>query len=363
MNWSQKPKSHKWLIVGVITLSILLLLLGIYFLITRTISGTISPLGEGNEVEEQKEEVMIPNPINGIMTPESEVKSWENRYPIGVMIENLNITRPQTGLSRADIVYEALTEGEITRFMAVYLSEDSSLGPVRSARLPYLSWILEYDGALAHVGGSTEALEQIPALRVKDMDQGRIGEPTFQRINNRGLSLEHTVFTTAQKLWDKARDLGYKGVPTFSSWKFKDDAPRENRPETQKLTLRFTGNPSYIAAWTYDPETNLYARSNGGIPHLEGATQEVIKAKNVIVQFVKTNFQEVTPGKVGRGMETVGRGEVRIFRDGISVSGTWEKTSPQARTRFLDETGKEIELNRGKIWVEVNPTDTPIEYN
>lgn len=357
-------KKKKIVIAATLGVGVLLLLVGGYYLLTRAVSETLSPLGDiiaGRE--EQKEVPSLPNPINGILLTESEYKTLEERYPIGVMIENLNITRPQTGLSRADIVYEALTEGEITRFMGIYLSEQSSLGPIRSARRPFLDWVLEYDAGYAHVGGSTEALDAIPTLGIKNMDQSFIGAPTFERINNRGLSLEHTMFSTTQKLWDKAKDLGYFGLPTFSSWKFKDEATSSARPTTQKLTLKFTGNPSYVVTWNYDPEKNEYARGNGGLPHLDAGTQEVITAKNVIVQFVKTTFMEVTPGKMGRGMETTGMGEVRIFRDGVSTLGTWKKPTSISRTTFLDADGNEIELNRGKIWVEVNPTDSPIEYN
>lgn len=364
----EKPKGkilkNKWFITLVVFLVILVFSYGGYLFLRSGAGGLVSPLGIISVLEGKKEEEpKLPNPINGTMVAESEFKSWANRYPIGVMVENLNITRPQTGLSRADIVYEALTEGEITRFMGIYLSENTNIGPVRSARLPFLSWVLEYNGALAHVGGSDEALTQIPFLRVKDMDQSSLGAPTFQRINNNGLSLEHTMFTSSQKLWDKAKELGWWGVPAFQSWKFKEDNQRENRPEAQKLTLKFTGNPSYIVEWVYDPETNLYARFNGGFVQKDTATSEIITAKDVIVQFVKTTFQEVSPGKVGRGMETTGSGEVRIFRDGISIKGTWVKPTMDVRSKFLDENGNEVELNRGKIWVEVNPTDSPIEYN
>lgn len=364
INEQPKLNKKKWLIIGGVCLTLVLLSIGIiYIALNRNEKEPISPIGKLVTEEIKKNEPKLPNPINGELRGETEVNNWSNRYPIGVMIENLNITRPQTGLSRADIVYEALTEGEITRFMGIYLSDSSELGPVRSARLPFLSWILEYDGAYAHVGGSTEALEQIPVLGVKNMDQAIIGAPTFQRVVNRGLGSEHTMFTSAQKLWDKAKELGYSGVPVFSSWNFKDDEVREKRSEQQKLTLKFTGNLDYIVDWVYDPVTNLYYRSNGGIPHRDSATNDIISAKDVIVIFVKTDFVEVSPGKVGREMMTVGKGEARVFRDGISIKGTWVKPTLTSRTKFLDQDGNEIALNRGKIWVEVNPVGSPIEYN
>lgn len=357
---------QKRLYLALIGFGIVCLLLSLFFFIKGLSAGnTFSPLGQANQDQQAsvQEEKTVPNPLNGVLVTPSEAISWEQRYPVAVMIENLNITRPQTGLSRADIVYEALSEGEITRFMALYLSENSDLGPIRSVRLPYLHWALEYDAAVAHVGGSTEALEQIRPLGSKDLDQAFIGEPTYQRLSNRGLSLEHTMFSSALKLWDKALSLGYQGVPAFDSWKFKDDASVESRPRTQQISLRFTGNRDYVVGWVYNPKTNDYERSNGGFLHLDKATEEAIRAKVVIVQSMKTSFEEVSPGQIGRKMETVGSGEVRIFQDGVSILGTWEKKSPTARTKFFAANGDEISLNRGKIWVEVNPTDSPLEYN
>src|SRR4030066_1764105 len=95
-----------------------------------------------------------PNPINGTLYTKREAKAWKDKVPLAIMVENSIVARPQSGLSKADIVYEALAEGGITRVAAVFLSQGSQIGPVRSARKYYYDWISEYKPIYAHWGGN-----------------------------------------------------------------------------------------------------------------------------------------------------------------------------------------------------------------
>lgn len=131
--------------------------------------GLISPTAGGQNqepVETTVNGVVVPNepkdqvcPLNGALYGESFKKLWETRRPMGVMIENHEDSRPQSGLSSADIVYESVAEGGITRFMGIYYCEAAlgnvTLGPVRSARTYFLDWVSEYGGypIYVHVGG------------------------------------------------------------------------------------------------------------------------------------------------------------------------------------------------------------------
>src|SRR3989338_6720523 len=123
-----------------------------------TIISSVPP--DTKEVVVPDEPRDISNPLNGVLYKQSEAKLWQNRLPLAVMVENLVDIRPQSGLSRADIVYEALVEGGITRFMAVYTLTEPivKIGPIRSARTYYVDWAEEYGGVFAYVGGSPEAL-------------------------------------------------------------------------------------------------------------------------------------------------------------------------------------------------------------
>src|SRR5690606_24574017 len=140
----------------------------------------------------------VPNPLNGALYTESEAKNFLNKRPLAVMVENHVEARPQAGLAEAEILYEAMAEGGITRFMALYqASSPEKITPVRSARLHFVDWAAEYDAAYAHWGGSNEALQFLRSNnRPKDLDQFIFGGAFF-RDHSTGRSLEHTGATSA----------------------------------------------------------------------------------------------------------------------------------------------------------------------
>src|SRR3990170_2448321 len=125
-----------------------------------------SPLG--NLISgDPREPRNFPNPINGVLYTDSEAKKWKDRLPLAVVIENHLDARPQSGLSKAELVYETLAEGGITRLLAIYLAEDTRLGPVRSNRPYFLDWVSEYKAGYAHVGGSPKAQSLVGPYRIK----------------------------------------------------------------------------------------------------------------------------------------------------------------------------------------------------
>jgi len=170
-------------------------------------SGILKPQGNGSLVsslpsaaniviEDPSEPKTEECPLNGALHTKKAKESWEKRRPLAVMIENHTEARPQSGLSSADIVYEAVAEGGITRFMALFYCNlaDIQVGPVRSARTYYLDWLGEYDALYAHVGGANtpgpaDALGQIIRYEVKDLNQFSIGFPVFWRDYQRAIAI------------------------------------------------------------------------------------------------------------------------------------------------------------------------------
>ncbi len=301
----------------------------------------------------------FPNPINGVLFKKSEAEVWVNRLPMAVMVENHTDARPQTGLSKADVVYEALAEGGITRFMAIYLQEESEIGPVRSARPYYLDWAAEYDAAYVHFGGSPDALNKINQYGVKDLNGIYIGAPTFERTNKR--PAPHNVYTTTQKLRDQAEKKGYKKGADIVSWKFLDKEPaRIERPEKFSLQLGFLGTFGYNVEWRYNPDTNSYFRFTGGAAHPDAVTNAQLEVKTVVVETVSNSADP--SGHSRLFMATVGSGALKVFVNGTVIDGSWKKDSLTARTQFLDATGAEIKLNRGKIWVDIVPPGSTVSY-
>lgn len=278
------------------------------------------------------------------------------RHPLAVMIENHPDARPQAGLGEASVVYEAITEGGITRFMALFgHTVPEKVGPVRSARSVFIDFAEEYtpnSAYYAHVGGESGALGKISGDKVYDLNQSSIGAKAFQRFAKAGVATEHTMYAFPAKLFQVAKDLGYKTESTFQSWKFKEDTSIENRPEAQTISIPFS-SATYDVKYTYDKASNTYKRTMGGTEHKDANTGKVIAPKNVIVHFAS---YERLPGstKDVQKVGVLGEGKAKIFLDGKVIDATWKKPSSPSRTIYTDTaTGKEVEFNRGQIYVEI----------
>lgn len=319
-------------------------------------------------------------PLNGKLYSKQQKKWWEQHRPLGVMVENHEEARPQSGLSNADVVYEFLAEGGITRFMGVFYCDNAEMvGPVRSARTYFIDMLSEYaDNPLyAHVGGANtpgpaNALGQIEDYGwagYNDLNQFSVGFPTYWRDNERlpGVATEHTVYSTTQKLWDigKKRNLtqknedGEKWDAEFIPWKFKTAADTANRGKAQTISYDFwEGYSDYSVSWTYDPVTNMYTRSNGGKPHLDNNTKKPLQVTDLIILYMKEGrANDGYEGNLHMLYGDKGSGKAVFFMDGQRTDGTWSKKDRTSRTIFKDRSGNEMELNPGQIWISVLGTD------
>jgi hypothetical protein len=310
---------------------------------------------------EPQEAKDIPGPINGVFFTASEAKTWQNRHPLAVVIENQIDARPQNGLASADAVYEALAEGGITRYLAMYLTNSSpiTVGPIRSVRTYFLDWLEEYDGLAAHVGGNMDALDRIGPEGVKDLDQFYLGA-TYERSGDR--LAPHNVYTNTDRLWAAATKKGYTGAAQFRSWLFKNEATPSARPSQQLLRLGFLGSSSYKVSWTYDQASNQYLRTVGGVDDLDRNSNSRVAAKTVVVEVIpmQTGLTRINEQTII--MNDTGAGKAYVFTDGVVTEGTWSKKSRTDRTTFWDKNDKEIPFNRGPIWIEVIPPNTAIEF-
>lgn len=319
-------------------------------------------------------------PLNGVLYSTQQEAWWQKHAPLGVMIENSIDARPQSGLSNADIVYEAVAEGGITRFLSVFYCQDAQeVAPVRSARVYYINWVSEYGmyPLYAHVGGANasgpaDALGLISDLgwdSYNDLNQFAIGFPTYWRDYNRlghDVATEHTMVSTTTKLWDFAKTRGLTNVDkdgmswdaSFVKYAFKNDAPLSARPASQTIHIDFWGDPEYAVDWTYDKANNVYKRNNGGQPHIDLNTKKQLTAKNIVVLFMEqTNADDGYMDNEHLIYNNIGSGKALIFMDGKEVKGTWSKSKRTARTLVYDASGNPISFDRGQIWFEAQPLD------
>lgn len=275
----------------------------------------------------------------------------------GVMVENSPDARPQSGLSNAGVVYEALAEGGVTRFLALYQEQrPSKIGPVRSLRPYYIDWVLEHGAPIAHAGGSHDAIMSIAPLGVKSMNALNIGAP-FYRARDR--YAPHNLYITADGLDSLLARNGWNKPNTTAPWPRKPDEPKNPAPHPQiRISYSY---PAYAVEYRYDPATNDYVRYMAGAPHIERETGKPIRVKNVIVEYVPLSNRQAG-GYTYADFPTVGSGVAIVFRDGTAVKGSWSKESKPARTIFRDAQGQEIRLNVGHTWIGIVPNDKPVIY-
>lgn len=319
-------------------------------------------------------------PLNGAKYSKQQKDWWEKHRPLGIMIENHENARPQSGLNAADIVYEAVAEGGITRTLSIYYcAAPVQIGPIRSARTYFLDWISEYgDSPLyVHVGGANtpgpaDALSQINKYgwgAYNDMNQFSIGFPTFWRDYNRlghATATEHTMYSTTSKLWDfaaKNRKLSNKGEDGtawdegFVPYEFKDDATSSERGSKKTVRVEYwEDDPQYVADWTYDSASNVYSRKNGGAVHLDKNTGKQITARNIVVLFMQeSSANDGYENNAHLLYKTKGSGKAQVFMDGKEIKATWSKKDRTSKTILTDENGDEIKFSRGKIWFHILP--------
>jgi len=327
-------------------------------------------------------------PLNGEMLTKTQKEKWDKRRPLGVMIENHKEARPQSGLSSADIVYEAVAEGGITRFLSIFYCKDASfIGPIRSARIYFVNLLQEYgkNPLYAHVGGANtagpaDALGEISDLgwsNYNDLNQFAVPFPYYwrdpERLPNR--ATEHTVYSSTTKLWDyavKYRKLtnvdedGVKWDKTFTKWQFKDDAAVAERGDKTKISFGFWANNSlandFTVVWDYNKVSNNYKRSNGGEPHLDKNTGKAIESKNVIVIFTKESVaNDGYEGGQHMLYKVIGSGDGLLFQDGKATEIKWSKSDAEERMTFTDK-GKKVAFSRGQIFVEILPLGNKVTY-
>ncbi len=278
------------------------------------------------------------------------------RHPLAVMVENHPEARPQAGIDKASVVYEAIAEGGITRFMLVYSCyETDKVGPVRSARTYFVDWAEEYNAFYAHAGGAQNALTKIAEDGVLDLNHN---QTAFWRQND-GRALEHTLYTSIPKLYQYAQDQGYDiNTSDYTKLKFKTDVAKGSRPTDGKgAIINFSNSDTYKVEWTYDPETNSYLRSQAGAAHNDEITGQQLKAKNIIIATYSRSAVE-SGGKTVYDFNTIGSGEAKILMDGTVIDGTWKKDKAGQRTLYYDASGNEIKFNPGQTWIEIVNPDT-----
>lgn len=279
------------------------------------------------------------------------------RAPLAVVVENHPDARPQSGLTAADVVYETLAEGGISRYLALFLSGDAPVvGPVRSLRHYFAFLAAEYGADLVHIGASPQGFAWRDAMQMGKLDESA-GDPGVWRIAGR--YAPHNAYTNTAT--DRAL-LAARGFQQGSGWgplRFDPAAPLVGQP-VDGVSLIFWPSP-YSVDWAWDGEQQRFRRFVEGVPQQEAESGEPVTAGSVIVQFARI---EPIPGD-DKGRVDVGlseeEGRLLVFTQGTMREGTWSKGLPHEPTRWWDtERNAPLALPPGPVWVEIVPTTASV---
>jgi hypothetical protein len=289
-----------------------------------------------------------------------------NKRPVtAIMIENSPDARPQSGLDQAGVVFEAIAEGGITRFLTLYQdSQPDYIGPVRSVRPYYEQWALGFDAPIAHVGGSPESLVNINVWGIKDLDQF-YNSGAYQRVSTR--AAPHNVYTSIANLNEIEAKKGYTSstfigfarkaeqpykAPVASNT--KTTTPSKTTPDSRTVANGVNLNISsslYNVHYDYDASTNSYKRTMAGQPHIvvNGAGVQTQVTPKVVVALVMS-YSIQSDGKHSV-YGTIGTGQLFVFQDGTVTPGTWSKADNKSQFQFADNDGHPLTLNPGQTWL------------
>ena len=296
--------------------------------------------------------------------------------------------RPQAGLNRAGVIFEAIAEAGITRFAAIYQDPTSAIiGPIRSLRIYYLEWDTPFDCTIVHAGGSGDALAAVSSGGYRDLTE----DYTYMYRGTAGARRWNNLFTTSAQLRQFNSDKGYnsseiKGfarmTPTeakkaqidglvsekLNILKAATGSTEELNAPVANIGLRFGGIPSFNVNYTYDATSNTYLRSyeNGNAHEVYNCPAEDLGERNpedtcslvqmapsVVVAMVVN--EHIASDNYHEDIAAIGAGDAYVFQNGTVTQGTWSKSTRDEQITFKDKDGHVIKLAPGQTIISAIP--------
>ncbi len=282
--------------------------------------------------------------------------------PLAVMIPNDKSALPQYNISNADILYECLVEGEITRLMAIYgdWTNLERVGNIRSCRDYFVYWAFEWDSIYCHAGGPFYIDEVIGRSDTNNINALVAPQGVFYRSSDR--SAPQNLYLDGQDVLKEASRLGYELTPRDN---YSDDTHFQFTSQSKPNNLDEYGSKAVTATkidlsnaypvtktwFEYNEEDGLYYRyqAPSGGAHMDAATDSQLAFENVLIQFTYHEVRDDNGYLAFQCIDTSKDGW--YFTNGKGIHVNWKKTSDYGATRYYDDNGKEIALNTGKTMI------------
>lgn len=293
-------------------------------------------------------------PLTGL-----DAKSNVDDRITAVMINNHTKARPQTGLSKADIVFEILAEGDITRFLAMYQSEiPDVVGPVRSAREYYFNLADDY-GALYVYHGAAKFVDKMIKDEGVDYINGALHDNDgvlFKRSTDR--KAPHNSYLQLNAVKDEAKKQGYKTTMDYKSLPFKKKGDKVEGSDATHVKIHYSNEyDAYNPEYHYDNEKQVYTRYAGGEQTVEKEDSAPVEVSNL---FVIETAHEVFDNEGRRKVDLKSGGTAYLFQQGKMQTLEWKNQDGKI---IPVKNGEEIGFIPGQTWVNVIPTEPGIGHS
>lgn len=290
-------------------------------------------------------------PLTGIPTNE-EI----NQRPIAVMINNLKPARPQSGIQKADIVYEFLAEGRITRFLAVFQSQmPEKVGPIRSARPYFIETSQGFDAIYIAHGYSPQALEILKSGVIDHLNGMRYDGILFKRDNSR--VAPHNSYISYENIVKGAKENNFELTKDTTPFPFltKEDVEALTGDPASEIGVRY-GKNSFVS-YKYNEENKSYFRYSDGEQTIDRETETPIEVENIFIVEAAHWFIDDYPR---RAVDLESGGNALLIQNGVVQKVNWKNKDGKI-IPYLE--GKKVGFVPGQTWVNVIPKDEGIEQD
>ncbi len=303
-------------------------------------------------------------PVNALTGLPIDEK-WENARPIAIMLNNLKDALPQQGVTQADVIYEVLAEGGITRMLALYQSVEGVglIGSVRSARTYYLELALGHDAIYMHAGGSPDAYNKIKSWNVTAFDcvngpyEGSLFWRDPDRIRNNGYV--HSVVTSGDTILKLFPTYNlreeHKDGYSYAMW-FAQDVDLTNGKQALRIEVPYSYYKTGV--FNYDEETGKYLVSEFGEPYLDGNNGQQVAVTNVFV--LETECEKIRGDDAGRITVDLTEGNGWYANAGKIIPIKWSKDGVNSQLIYTNTDGSPLSIQMGTSYVNIIPIENKI---
>ncbi|MBH9968591.1 DUF3048 domain-containing protein [[Bacillus] enclensis] len=296
---------------------------------------------------EDVENVMkFQSPLTG-----EEMKEESTDRAVAVMVNNHPKARPQSGLSKADIVYEVLAEGDVTRFLAIFQSrQPDKVGPVRSARDYYIDLAKGYDSLYIAHGYSPDAKAMLESGEIDHLNGIRYDGTLFKRADFR--KAPHNSYISFENIQKGANESGFSMENPPEPLRFASKDAAVDGKEAESVMISYFNNPLFDVVYEYNRDEGKYERYSNGEQSVDYETEDPVLLENILIAEAP---HKIIDSAGRRDIDLESGGNAYLLQDGKLREVKWENKDG----RILPyEDGKQVPLRKGATWINIIP-DSP----